>query len=347
MTAPQVTVAMVSLDAEATIRRALRSIVRQSFSNWELLVVDGGSKDNTRAIVEAMAVEDKRIRLVVRPGLSIPRARNLALAEAQGQYMAVLDADDWSAPSRFKAQVDFLDGNPGLDCCGTWVQVHDGRGRRLATWRHPTDSDVAAWTVLFQPPVAHSSALFRVAAARACGGYPENPALAEDYALWVRMAGQGRKISNLGDILTHYQAAANGVSQRRKPALRKAAAEISRSLLESSGMATANAVQAANLMSGLARMPTAEAQHAVTAVLALAESFAERASTPRARVAIRRQARVACAVAVLRSCRPSPRAGWLAARTALPAAGKASARIGQEFARRAWYFLRTGQRWPL
>jgi glycosyltransferase involved in cell wall biosynthesis len=111
---PLVTVVMPARDAAATISSAIKSIVDQSFPDWELLVIDDGSVDKTAAIVAELESQDARIRLVPGDGAGEPSARNMGIAAARGEWIAMMDADDVAREHRLERQLSFLQKHPEL-----------------------------------------------------------------------------------------------------------------------------------------------------------------------------------------------------------------------------------------
>jgi glycosyltransferase involved in cell wall biosynthesis len=116
---PQVSVLMPARDAEATIAESIESVVRQTMRDWELVVIDDGSRDRTADIARSFAAADPRIRLLTGPAQGEPAARNLGLAAARGLWTAMLDADDLARRDRLERQVAFLREHPnhaGVAC---------------------------------------------------------------------------------------------------------------------------------------------------------------------------------------------------------------------------------------
>lgn len=130
MSAPPLTVAMSALDAERTVGRSLRSLQRQTFTDWRLLVIDDGSRDATVEIVSGLARDDARIELLrggERRGLA--QRLNELLDAASGTLLARMDADDVAHPDRFARQVECLDEHPEIDLLGTSMLIIDADGR--------------------------------------------------------------------------------------------------------------------------------------------------------------------------------------------------------------------------
>ena len=201
---PELTVLMTAYNSEGTIRSSIRSILRQTFTDFELLVVDDGSRDGTAGVVSGIG--DRRIRLVRLPeNLGVCGASNAGLAEAKAPLIARMDSDDWSLPGRLEAQWRFFRENPGVDVVGTAVITLDEiRGEEYVR-THPTDhGDIRAALALYIP-FSHSGVAYRRDAIRGIGGYSEAWDGVEDLELWIRAAGAGLRFANLPEPLHVYR----------------------------------------------------------------------------------------------------------------------------------------------
>jgi glycosyltransferase involved in cell wall biosynthesis len=193
---------MAAYNAIPFVGAAIDSILAQSFTDFEFIVVDDGSTDGTLAVLEDRARRDPRLRVVAEPHTGLPGPRNVGLRLAQGELIACMDADDISHPSRLERQVSFLDQHPEVGLCGAWEQVLDGQSGRV--WRYPTaDADIRCWQ-LFRPVLPASAAMMRAALAAAVGGYDPEFQTAEDYDLWVRL-GERARVANVPAVLIQYR----------------------------------------------------------------------------------------------------------------------------------------------
>src|SRR5690606_32227529 len=130
--APRVSVVMPVYDGARLVRQAIDSLLAQTYGDFELLVVDDGSRDGTAELVEQ--VRDPRVRLLRRPPGGTSAALNAGLDEARGEYVARLDHDDLAAPTRLAEQVRFMDRHPWIGGSGTWVRTLRARGP-AEVWR--------------------------------------------------------------------------------------------------------------------------------------------------------------------------------------------------------------------
>jgi glycosyltransferase involved in cell wall biosynthesis len=181
-----VSILMPVFNGAAHLREAVGSVLAQSFSDWELLVVDDGSSDGSAEVAEGVA--DSRVR-ILRNGenLGLVPTLNVGLAEARGEFVARCDADDLCAPNRLAEQVAFARGNPAVPLIGSDAGLVTEGGRFAGRWRTGGMADLVRWEMNFRTPFAHSSAFFRrKVVVEGFGGYRERRA-SEDLDLWSRV----------------------------------------------------------------------------------------------------------------------------------------------------------------
>ncbi len=185
----KVTVLMSVYNGVAFLREALRSVLDQSFEDFEFLIIDDASTDASVSLIQSYA--DQRIRLVVNEtNTGQAPSLNKGLDLASGEYIARLDQDDVCLPMRLERQVALLDVRPDVCVACTWEHTIDQKGRRVRDWRS-TISDFGVFLgtlTLGLCPVWHPSTMFRRDRVLALGGYDPSFAPAEDYDLWTRIA---------------------------------------------------------------------------------------------------------------------------------------------------------------
>lgn len=199
---PRVSVLLPARNAEATLRPAVRSILRQSFRDLELVAVDDGSTDATPQILAEAAAADPRVRVLRGPGRGIVAALEAGRARCTGEIVARMDADDVAHPARLAEQIAALDADPSLDGLGCNVamfppqQVREGM-RLYVGWLNSlrTAEDLARERFV-ESPLVHPSVLLRARALDAVGGYVER-GWPEDYDLWLTLLGRGARLANL------------------------------------------------------------------------------------------------------------------------------------------------------
>jgi glycosyltransferase involved in cell wall biosynthesis len=191
---------------EKYIPELLQSIRNQSFQNWELIVIDNGSYDNTQNLITKETANDSRISYIKNEqdrGISF--ARNQALQKAKSDYIAVLDSDDlWADKEKLTQQIAYLDTYQDCVAVGTGVIVIDEQSQELSRYQNETDAKKIKQELLFKNQIAHSSVMYKKAAALHVGGYDANLPFLEDYDLWLKM-GAIWKLANLEGFMTKYR----------------------------------------------------------------------------------------------------------------------------------------------
>src|SRR5262249_44526169 len=173
MTAPLVSVVMPVYNGERFVVEAVRSILAQTFRDFECLVVDDGSTDRTPELLAAEQARDPRLVVHRQPAnLGFREALTTGCALARGELIARMDADDISLPTRLERQVAFLQTHPKVGVVGSAVQFLDDRGAPGAIKLNPLGSGLAAWSMVFFNSLVHPSVTLRRAALEAAGGYP-------------------------------------------------------------------------------------------------------------------------------------------------------------------------------
>lgn len=209
---PRISVLMTSFNAEAFLVPAVDSILNQSCGDFELVAVDDGSTDGTKALWRSLAARDSRIRLIDLPqNIGRTPALRMAMEQAQGDLVAVMDADDLSLPDRFALQLAWLDTHPAdVMVAANWSALRP-EGRQVPCNLRFPDYQSVMDALSVGNPIAHSSVMFRRAAAIAVGGYPLDYVYAQDMALFLRLMSQG-KVSVLPQTLVHIREHAGQMS---------------------------------------------------------------------------------------------------------------------------------------
>ncbi len=222
--APAISVIMPVYNGAVLLGETLDSLWRQSFDDFELLVVDDGSTDGTRDLLAAQA--DPRLRVILNDRNMGPvAARNRAVAVARGRYLAALDADDLSLPMRFERQVTLLDARPDVVmAAGAGDLLLDGR-RRPSVVPRQTTPGLIDWMLGFSNPILWSSVMVRADAVRRLSGFMDPARVyAEDFDFHHRIRRLGA-IVRIDEVLIHYRCHSGGISQinRARMAARSAA----------------------------------------------------------------------------------------------------------------------------
>ncbi len=225
---PAVSALIPVFNGEATVGAAIESVRNQTLTDFELVVVDDGSTDATRAIVLHHAALDSRVRLVeLATNQGIVAALTAGLAVCRARLVARLDADDRASPERLAAQRAMFVADPDLVMCASAYVKVDTAGRETATVSSPWSHDRAMVAMLFGNCIPHSSVMFVAAAAQRVGGYDETWFPVEDYDLWIKLLGVGRygAIREVGLYCHDNPAGVSATNSDRQVALQRARSE--------------------------------------------------------------------------------------------------------------------------
>jgi glycosyltransferase involved in cell wall biosynthesis len=207
---PRISILFPCRDAAPTVDDAVGSLATQTFGDFELIAVDDGSRDVTAALLDRWAECDARVRVIrtLRRGL-VP-ALATGLAEADGELVARMDADDVACPERLARQVALLDADPSLAACGTGVRYFPRRGlkqgaRRYETWINGLATpDEIEREIFVECPIAHPTLAVRRAALDAVGGW-RDPGWPEDYDLVLRLWSGGFRLGKVPEVLLEWR----------------------------------------------------------------------------------------------------------------------------------------------
>lgn len=216
---PRVSVLIGCWNNAATLPRAIDSILAQTMGDFELIVVDDGSTDQTAAVVGA--IEDTRVRRLSLSHMGISRSLNVGLREARAPVVAIQDADDWSLPRRLERQLAVLDADPSLAVVGCRMREVDPAGRELRPRTAFAAGDVSGVLMRFNP-IPNSSAMYRLAEVLEAGGYDPCRRYAMEYDLWLRLA-ERHGVVALDEVLAvREMGVANVAATRERAQLREA-----------------------------------------------------------------------------------------------------------------------------
>ncbi len=220
----KVSVVIPAYNVAAFIEDAVNSVLRQTFEDFELIIVDDGSTDDTAAICKACS--DPRVRLVAQANRGLAGARNTGIRAAKGEFVAFLDADDLWHPTKLAKHVAYLEQNPDIGVSYSASQFMDDAGQLMSLYQTPRLKNVAAQDVFCRNPVGNGSApVIRMAALRDIEvtltryGQPEAEYFdadfrqSEDIECWTRIAATTSwRFEGIGDALTLYRLNSGGLS---------------------------------------------------------------------------------------------------------------------------------------
>jgi len=208
------TVLMSVRNDEKYVEKATRSILTQTYADFEFLIIDDCSRDTSLNIIERM--NDSRIRIERnQKPMGLTRSLNRGLALSNSQFIARMDADDYSHPTRLEKQLDFLIRNPAYGLVGTWFREIDESGCPISEIKTPeTDTQIR---VLLQQgnAFAHSSVMFPRLCIEKVNGYREFFEFSQDYDLFLRLAAEF-KVHNIPEILLNWRIRLDSASVRFK-----------------------------------------------------------------------------------------------------------------------------------
>lgn len=197
---PDITVLLPVYNGELFIAEAVTSILNQTYRNFELLVIDDGSTDQTFSILESLAMSDVRIRLHRRENRGLIATLNEGLALCTTELVARMDADDYAMPERLALQKAHMDAHPDIVVCGSGIQMYESG--QLVEPRCHAPFDVLC---LFGSPFMHPTIMFRRSVIVKMGGYAADMLAGEDYDLWCRLTAAGYRLDNLPQPLLRYR----------------------------------------------------------------------------------------------------------------------------------------------
>jgi glycosyltransferase EpsE len=211
---PRVSIAVGIYNCADTLGEAIKSILKQTYADWELILCDDGSTDDTLSIAKSYAARDTRIRVVRNlKNLGLNHSLNHCLREARGEFYARMDGDDISAPDRFMKLVAALDANPEVALVSSWMTCFDeiGEWGLVKTKASPTQADF-----IYGTPFCHAPCMVRIAVMRELDGYGTESWLrrSQDYHLWFRLYAAGHRGINLQEPLYRMRNSREATSRR-------------------------------------------------------------------------------------------------------------------------------------
>lgn len=186
------------------LAESVKSILKQSFKEFEFIIINDGSNDQSPAILEDFAKKDDRIRLIHQDNMGLIKTLNKGIYFSSGKYIARMDADDISLPDRLQKQIAFLENHPEVGFVGTGCHIIDETSSVIGERIYPVRDEELRKALISYNPFIHSSIMIRREVFDKVGVYDENRLRVEDYELWLR-AERYFKLANLDDILLLYR----------------------------------------------------------------------------------------------------------------------------------------------
>ena len=205
-----ISVVMPVFNAEQYVGEAIKSILGQTYKNFEFIVINDASIDQSEKVIKSF--KDRRIRYFRNQiNSGVAKSLNKGLQVARGDYIARLDADDIASKDRFKKQVAFLRTYKNTGVVGSWVILIDDEGKQLQIKKYPEKYVDIKNEAIIHNPLNHSTVMFRRSLIQQYGGHDEKLNGAEDYDLWLRFL-KFTKIENIPEPFVQYRLLKHGVS---------------------------------------------------------------------------------------------------------------------------------------
>lgn len=194
MKIPLVSVVLPTHNRLKTLRDALDSVLHQSYSNLEVILVDDCSDQENKLGIEVMAGQDSRVRIIRNEkNIGFVRSLNKGIREAQGEYIARIDDDDaWMDRAKLVKQVEFLSKHSGYTVVGGGIVRVDGYDKEISRQLFPETDEAIRGMMLFTDPIVHVAAVFRKRDWQSVGGYDEEFDYSQDWELWMKLGKVGK-----------------------------------------------------------------------------------------------------------------------------------------------------------
>lgn len=220
---PQTTVLIPAYNCGKFISDAINSVLKQSYSDYEILVIDDGSTDNTENVIKSIA-SDKIIYLKNDENSGIVKTLNKGIELARGKYIARMDADDIMLGNRLQLQIDFLEQNPDYGMVGGWYQIMDENGKFKKAINLPTDYELLKIGLFFFNQFAHPTVTMRSSLLKKLK-YKQEFIYCEDFDLWTRFS-KITKTANLPYYFLSYRWYDSNSCHTKQKELRTSVAEL-------------------------------------------------------------------------------------------------------------------------
>lgn len=203
MKMPKISVVMAVYNGMPYVKEAVGSILNQSYKNFEFIIVNDASTDETLKYLKSL--NDKRIKIINNPkNLGLAASLNKALAITKGKYIARMDADDISLSNRLETQLMYLEGHPQIALCGSWAELIDEKGFKVGLKRYPQQPEKIKFILLYYPCIIHPTFFARSEFYAELKGYDPKFDFAEDYELLMR-ARNKFKMANINKTLLKWR----------------------------------------------------------------------------------------------------------------------------------------------
>jgi len=193
-------------EREEYLKKSIRSILDQTFGNFEFLIInDGSTGEFCLKTLDEFSRKDPRIKIIHNPkNIGLTKSLNIGLSWAKGRYVARMDSDDFSDPKRLERQLKFMQENPDCALCGTWAVIIDKNDRIIGRKKGYSQYPEIKKSIIYINNFTHSSWFFRKTVILSIGGYSENLQKSQDYDLLLKLIPR-HKVVNIPEFLTYYR----------------------------------------------------------------------------------------------------------------------------------------------
>lgn len=205
---PKVSVILAVKNGDLFLKDAIKSILVQTFKNYEFLIIDDNSIDKTPEILKSF--KDPRIKIFTnQKHLGLTKSLNIALKKAKGEFIARMDTDDVSKPERLKTELEFLEKNPKIALVGSWVDLINSQGQKLSTKKLPIKYSEIKKNLIKANQFYHPTLMIRKNVLKTIGFYDEKYQYSQDYELVLRIASK-YTVANIPKPLLYYRVNSKG-----------------------------------------------------------------------------------------------------------------------------------------
>lgn len=208
---------MPVFNAEEFLETSIKSILNQTFTNFEFIIINDGSTDCSLEIINRLCLIDNRIKIITQENKGIVKSLNLGIKYSKGEFIARMDADDISHPKRLEKQLFYLENNPNIDLISCSYQPIDVHNNNLGpSIIHPSNELSIKIALCFSSPICHPGVM---AKRKVFLSHPYKETVSEDHALWISIA-KKYSLSNIEEVLLDYRITQNSLSQKNRLRIR-------------------------------------------------------------------------------------------------------------------------------
>ena len=199
---PRVSIIMPVFNAAPYLKEAVDSVMNQSFRDFELIILDDASQDDSSKILDTYS-DPRVVRFTSEQNIGLANILNVGIEMSRGEYIARMDADDISLPTRLQAEVNYLDSHPKIDLVSCGMQQFGLADRKMS---YKESFWLVCYNAFFFSPILHASSMWRKKCFENNGlNYRQERVPSEDYDLWVRALCKGLKLINIPEVLYKYR----------------------------------------------------------------------------------------------------------------------------------------------